>query len=481
MMTRPTVRLLLVLCAAATLLSASAFAQRQSRPAATAKKRMNVLFIAADDLNNALGTYGHKVVKSPNIDRLAARGVRFDRAYNQFPLCSPSRVSLLTGLRPDRTRVFDLQTDFRSHLPDVVTLPQLFKNQGYFSARVGKIFHYGVPGQIGTSGLDDPASWNQFVNPRGRDKDDESKVINLTTQRGLGSAMSYLVADGADEEQTDGKVATEAIRLLEENRDKPFFLGVGFYRPHTPYVAPKKYFDMYPAERIKLPETVPGDRDDVPQPAFFTNPPNFGLNDEQLREVTRGYYAAITFMDAQVGRVLDALDRLGLAENTIVVLWGDHGYHLGEHGAWMKQSLFEESARAPLIVAAPGTKARGKGSERLVEFIDIYPTLAEVCGLSAPPHLQGKSFRPLLDDPARAWKRAAYTQVARGPQGGKFMGRSVRTERWRYTEWDEGRRGVELYDHRADAREYRNLADDPRHKRTIAEMKRLLREPSRAD
>lgn len=451
------------------------WAQRRSHG-----RKLNVLFIAVDDLNTNLGAYGHPIVKSPNIDRLARWGVRFDRAYNQFPLCSPSRVSLLTGLRPDTTRIFDLQTDFRKHLPDIITLPQLFRQNGYYVARVGKIFHFGVPGQIGTNGLDDPQSWEAVVNPRGRDKDEESKVINLTPPRSLGSALSFLAADGADEEQTDGKVATEAIRLLEENRDKPFFLGVGFYRPHTPYVAPKKYFDMYPLDRIRLPHSVPNDRDDIPPAALWVKQANYGLSETELRQALQAYYASITFMDAQVGRLLDAVNRLQLTDRTVIVLWSDHGYHTGEHGLWQKQSLFEESARVPLIVAAPGIKAKGKGSSRIVELVDVYPTIAEICGLPAPPNLEGLSFRTLLDDLRREWKRAAFTQVQRQEQGRRFMGRSVRTAAWRYTEWDEGRQGVELYDHQKDPQEYHNLASDPRFASVVTEMKRYLRDGWRA-
>jgi iduronate 2-sulfatase len=439
--------------------------------------RPNVLFIAADDLNNDLGCYGHRLVQSPNIDRLAARGTRFDRAYNQFPLCSPSRVSLMTGLRPDTTGVYDLRTDFRTNGPasNAVTLAQLFRTNGYFSARVGKIFHYGVPTQIGTSGLDDPRSWDVTINPRGRDKDDEARLINHTPKRGLGSALCFLAADGADEEQTDGKVAAETVRLIEEHRDKPFFIAAGFYRPHCPYVAPRKYFEKYPLAKIKLPANSEPNAD-VPEAALWTKPANWGLTQTQLREALQAYYASITFMDAQVGKLLDALNRLKLAENTIIVFWSDHGYLTGQHGQWMKMSLFEESARVPLIIAAPGAKTKGKACPRTVELLDIYPTLAELCGLRPPPNLQGKSLKPYLDNPRARWTNPAITQVTRGGRNNQIMGYSIRTERWRYTEWDEGRRGVELYDHEKDPAEEKNLATNPRYKERIAELRKLLAE-----
>lgn len=442
-------------------------------------KKMNVLFIASDDLNTRMGTYGHPLVKTPNLDRLARRGVRFDNAYCQYPLCSPSRVSLLTGLRPDTTRIFDLKTVFRDNIPTVTTLPEFFKGKGYFSARVGKIFHYGVPGDIGTDGLDDPQSWDQVVNPKGRDKTVEDRLTNYTPHRGLGSSLSWYRAEGTDDEQTDGIVASEAIRLMSEHKDKPFFIAAGFYRPHCPYISPAKYFDMYPLDKITLPQEPPEHFAHIPGPALWTNPLYWGLNEQQRKEVIQAYYASVTFMDAQVGKLLDAVDRLGLAENTIIVFWSDHGYLLSEHGQWMKQSLFEEAARVPLVIAAPQAKGNGKVCQRPVELVDLYPTLAALCGFEPPRYLDGASLLALLDRPGARGDRPAYTQVLRPKQN--IMGRSVRTERWRYTEWNDGKEGAELYDQKKDPYEYKNLADDPGFSSVREEMKRLLNQNRRRD
>ncbi len=444
---------------------------------AQTKKPLNVLFIAVDDLNNRIGCYGDPLVKTPNIDRLAKRGVRFERAYTQFPLCSPSRTSLLTGLRPDSTRVFELVTHFRNVIPNVVTLPQHFKQNGYFTARVGKIFHYGVPSQIGTPGLDDPISWNETVNPKGRDKAEEDKIIKLTPNAGLGNALAYWPAEGTDDEQTDGLVAHETIQLLTKHKDEPFFLAMGFYRPHCPYVAPKKYFDLYPLDKIVLPTEPADDSTDVYRYSYnMTHRPYLWADQpDKKREAIRAYYASITFMDAQLGKVLDALDRLKLTDNTVIVFWSDHGYHLAEHGQWMKQTLYEQATRVPLLIAQPGSRVAGKSSPRTVELLDLYPTLTELCGLPTPGHVMGESLVPLLNQPTRPWNHAAYSQVMRPKDN--VVGRSVRTERWRYTEWNGGANGAELYDHQQDPGEFKNLAKLLVHQVTMAELKQLLRQP----
>jgi uncharacterized sulfatase len=287
--------------------------------------------------------------------------------------------------------------------------------------------------------------------------------------------MSWLDMDGPDEDQTDAKGVTETIRLLEQQKasGKPFFIGMGFFRPHVPFIAPKKYFDLYPMEKIQVQDVTADSMKSVPKPALgSTSPwPHFGVTIDQARECKQAYYAAISFVDAQIGRVLDAMDRLKLWDDTVVVFWSDHGYHLGEHGLWMKQSLFEGSARVPMIVAAPGAKGGGRVSLRTVELLDLYPTLADLAGLEAPKGLEGASLRRLLEDPAAAWDRAAYTQVERAG----FPGYSVRTERWRYAEWDDGKKGAELYDEERDPQELINVVDDPTQKDVVASLKALLK------
>jgi iduronate 2-sulfatase len=439
------------------------------------RKKPNVLFIAVDDMNNDMGCCGHPLVKTPNLDRLASQGTLFARNYNQYPLCSPSRCSLLTGLRPDTTRVFDLKYHFRQGLPDVVTLPQLFIQNGYYVARVGKIYHYNNPDDIGTNGLDDRASWMERFNPVGLDKTVlEPKIINYTPWRpDFGWAMAHLAADVPDQEHTDGMVATQTIKLIEAHKNEPFFIAAGFYRPHCPWVAPKKYFDLYPMDKIKLPKISPSVKSEYPEPALSsTQPwPYLGVSADQARECKRAYYATISFVDAQIGRLLNTLDRLGLRENTMIVFWSDHGTQLGEHGLWFKRVCFEESARTPLIVSVPQQKTAGQVCQRIVEHLDVYSTLAELAGLTPPAELQGRSLVPLLNNPAKAWPHAAFSQVQRD----KISGCSVRTDRWRYTEWNLGTEGLELYDHDADPHELKNLAKDSNYADVCARLKEQLK------
>ena len=447
---------------ATTTAGLAVLAQAASLNGKSSQRKRNVLFIAVDDLNNSLGYYGHRLVRSPNIDWLAALGVRFERAYCQFPVCNPSRTSLLTGLRPDSTGILSNTIGFRSKLPDVVTLPQLFRENGYFTARVGKIFH-------GRKDTDDPKAWDVKSDPKGTPRGQKGQGRNLTG--GRVKWCRWLAAEGNDEDQPDGQVAAEAVRLLQQRKDEPFFIAAGFHKPHDPFIAPKKYFDLYPLESLQLPEDPPGRSPEHAQAIASGWKDEFDrFTDRERREFTRAYYAGVPFMDAQLGKIMDAMDRLGLWENTTVVFFGDHGYHLGQRGWWNKNTLFELSARAPMIMVTPGMKTKGTTCSRIVEFVDIYPTLAELHGLKAPVNLEGTSFTPLLKDTNRPWKKTAYTQVQRG----KIAGHSVRTERWRYTEWDRGRQGSELYDHDNDPGEHYNLASNPKYKQIVVEHRKLL-------
>ena len=433
----------------AAALAAEAFGLKASR--------LNVLFIAIDDLNNRLGCYGAPV-RSPHLDSIARQGVRFDRAYCQYPLCNPTRSSLLSGRRPPTTRIMENQTWFRSTMPDVATLPQHFRRNGYVTAQTGKIFH---------GGLDDDRAWDIGGTPLRKSQPRSAADRRATADR-------WAAVDGEGETQADYRTATRAVELLEElsRGQKPFFLAAGFVKPHVPLIAPKKYFDLYDPAKIQLPP----DFAPLPVSGGIAYRPNFDLfiqreaTPELARQAIAAYYAATSFMDAQVGRVLAALDRLGLRKNTVVLAWGDHGWHLGEKGMWSKQTLFENVARVPLLISAPGYAA-GKASPRTVEFVDIYPTLVELCGLPKAEGLEGASLVPLLRNPAAAWSKPAYTFQKRQ----NVLGVSVRTERYRYTEWDEGRRGSELYDYQTDPREDKNLAGDPSRASLVAEMKALLR------
>ncbi len=439
--------------------------------AAPQNGKYNVLFLIADDLNCDLGCYGHPLVKSPNIDRLAGRGMRFERAYCQYPLCGPSRALFLCGLYPDQTLIHRNAVLVRDRVPNVVTMPEHFRNHGYTPMRIGKLYHYGVPRAIGTDGHDDPASWDKRFNPRGRDKDEESQVFTLVPGQ-YGGTLSWMAADGTDEEQTDGIGATMAVKLLEEfaANKKPFFLGVGFYRPHTPYVSPKKYFAMYPREKIVVPTVPDGYLETLPAPAVATlgaKKVNINLPETTKREAMQAYYASISFMDAQVGRVLDALERVGLADNTIVLMTSDHGYHMGEHGHFQKMTLFENATHVPLIISVPGMKNAGQSTPSLVEMVDYYPTLSELCGLPVPDNISGVSQASAVTDKDSAPRQSALTQ--------EHDGYTMRTDRYRYTEWgDHGQRGAELYDHISDPAEMVNLANKPEQAGTIAALKKQL-------
>ncbi|MBL8214692.1 MAG: sulfatase [Bryobacterales bacterium] len=424
-----------------------ALGQRRDRP--------HVLFIGADDLNNSLGCYGHPIVKSPNIDRIASMGVRFDRAYCQFPLCGPSRTSLLSGLRPDSTQILANNISVRDKVPNALTLPQHFKNNGWDSNRFGKMYHMDVPGSVGTNKWDDPPSWNTAISPPGKEQHTEGTRYPIETNGKAQWVSISFSNDGKD--QADDRCADLTIEAFSQTKD-PLFVGLGFVRPHVPNVAPSRFYDLYPLANIPAPVNPPDDRGDIPKASELcinTRANDIGMNDAGKREAIRSYYASISYMDWQVGRVLSALEKQKLLDKTIIVFWGDHGYHLGEHHRWHKRSLFEESARAPLIIAAPGRRGKGKGSKALVEFVDMYPTIAELGGLPVPQHCEGQSAVPLLDNPARPWKSGAFTQM-HGPDN--IVGRSVRTDRYRYTRWTGPYPDEELYDHQADPKEFTNLA-----------------------
>jgi iduronate 2-sulfatase len=432
--------------------------------AADPPRKPNVLFIVADDLNCTLGCYGDPVVKSPHIDRLAARGVRFDRSYCNYPVCNASRTSFLSGRYPDTTGVLGNGTEPRVRLgKEFRFLPEYYHDQGYFTAGIGKVAH----GTFAKS-----VSWDVFAEPmRGIGDEDDLPAVPRGRRQNLDRnsvPFAWEATANKDEEEPDGQVARRVVKLLEQHKDGPFFIAAGFHKPHVPHVAPKKYFDLYPVDQMPLPQEPTGHAKEIPT---IARPPKYfpDLSDTQKRQIIAHYHAATSFMDAQVGLLLDTMDRLKLWDNTVVVFLGDHGWHLGQHeGFWAKMSVMEESARAPLIVSAPGRKA-GVVCERLVEFVDLFPTLTELCRLPAAVGVEGASFVPLLDDPTRAGKKAVFTVVNRRGR----LGRAVRTETHTYVEWPDGSR--QLYDHVRDAHEFVNLAKDEAAAATAAEMKQLLK------
>ena len=427
----------------------------------------NVLFIICDDLNCDLGCYGNEVVQSPNIDALASRGVKFDRAYCQYPLCGPSRASFMTGQYPDQNGVLKNAVYLRSRSPKVITMSQAFRRAGYDAMRIGKIFHYNVPMDIGKPGHDDPTSWDRTINPRGHDREIHDKIFTLRKGR-FGATLSWYADDTTDEEQTDGVAATEADRALEQYAEtkQPFFLAVGLYRPHTPYVAPEAYFEMYPPEEVIVPSVPKGYFQTIPKVAAATVQAKKEQNElapELAQQAIAAYHASITFADAQVGRILESLDRHGLRDNTVVVFTSDHGYHMGEHGHYQKRSLFENATRVPMIMAGPSIR-EGQDSASLAEMIDLYPTLCCMTGVETPPGRSGVDLSPTLADPTTVVRTDALSKL--------FNGYSLRTNKYRITLWgDGGIDGVELYDVRRDPTEMKNLANDPAYAKVIAELK----------
>ena len=457
--------------------------------AADSSPRPNILFVAVDDLKPTIGAYGDPIAKTPAMDALAARGMLFNRAYCQQAVCSPSRTSLLTGRRPDTTKVYDLETHFRTELPDVVTLPQHFKNNGYHVVGMGKVYH---------SGLDDKPSWSEPVwQPRVKALSSEGQA-RLAAQKeewkqkgrdpSRARGVPYESPDAPDDQLPDGAIAGHAIELLQKYKqspEKPFFMAVGFLKPHLPFIAPKKYHDLYKPEQFKVPahRTLPKNapawagNNSGELRAYLDIPQQGPVPDEQAVKLIHAYYAATSYMDAQLGRILTELDKLDLAKNTIIIVWGDHGWSLGEHGLWCKHTNYEDATRTPLIIAGPGVKASGAKTDALVEFVDVYPTLTELAGLSPTQGLEGSSFVPLLGDPKTPWKKGALSQYPRSiPQQGAGMGYSIRTERFRLVEWRVKGKGVawELYDHQTDPAETVNLAGAADHQKTLESLKQML-------
>jgi iduronate 2-sulfatase len=410
------------------------------------KPKLNVLFIIADDLNCALGAYGDPLAITPNIDKLAKKGVVFGNTHVQYPLCGPSRVSLMTGLYPDQTKSKKLRLYVRQTIPDVVTIGQKFRKENYHSVRVGKIYHYHNPRDIGTAGHDDSYTWDQTVNPYGRDKIEEYKLKGLKSKLD-GGTLSWLQADGNDEEQTDGIGATETIGFLDEfsKSGENFFLAFGLYRPHVPFVAPKKYFDLYDINDFKVPQSTDDYLNTIPKPAAISvrrKKEQVDIDPNLAKEIKHAYYATTSFVDAQIGRVLDKLKETGLDKNTIVVFTSDHGYHLGEQGHWQKQPLFEDGTRVPLIIAGPGIKNNKEIINNPVELVDLYPTIMDLVQMQTPKFVSGKSIVPLLENSENIVRENALTELQVNTGNGIAQGYSIKTKRYRLSQWEH--KGVSL-------------------------------------
>jgi iduronate 2-sulfatase len=470
------------------VLAVAGLGPRLSVPVAAAddsQPKYNVLFIISDDLTaTALSCYGNAVCQTPNIDALAARGTRFTRAYCQGTYCGPSRASFMSGYYPHATGVLGYKNP-RPQIGDRATWSQHFKNNGYYAARVSKIFHMGVPGGIviggdgrnhdGGNGADDAASWTERFNSPGPEWKaagvGETLENNPDGKKPVVGGNTFVVveADGDDLVHSDGKTAAKAVELIQKHKDEPFWLGVGFVRPHVPFVAPKSYFPPFlPYDKMLLPEKFPGDWDDIPKAGInYKTSQNMKMDIRRQKKAVGGYYASVAFIDAQVGKVLGALKEAGLDEKTIVIFTSDHGYHLGEHDFWAKVSLHEESAAVPLIIRVPGK--RPAVCHSLTELLDLYPTVAGLCGLDVPERLQGQNIAPMLDDPSHEVRQAAFS-VAPSRQG--FL---LREDRWAYIQYKEdASAGIELFDMRNDPLQYTNLAEDAEYAGVVEEFKAKL-------
>jgi len=444
---------------------------------AAAAPKYNVLFIISDDLTStALSCYGNTVCKTPNIDAIAARGTRFTRAYCQGTYCGPSRASFLTGYYPHAIGALGYKSP-RPAIGDRVTWPQHFKNHGYYSARVSKIYHMGVPGGIegGGHGADDAASWTERFNSPGPEwkapGNGETLESNPDGKRPVVGGNTFVVveAEGNDLVHSDGKTAAKACALIDKHKGEPFFLAVGFVRPHVPFVAPAKYYEPFlPYSKMKLPPKIEGNWDDIPKAGInYKTSVNMKMDIRRQKKAVGGYYASVAFMDAQVGKVLAALKKSGVADRTIVIFTSDHGYHLGEHDFWAKVSLRDESAQVPLIISVPGQKPAVCKS--FVELLDLYPTLASLCSLPAQARLQGKDISPMLQDPKHKVRTTAFS-VAPSRKG--FL---LRDKNWAYIQYGEdAKRGSELFDMKADPNQYTNLANAEAHQKTVAQFKARL-------
>ena len=434
-----------------------------------AETRPNVLLIMVDDLRDYGGAFTREVVKTPNLDRLRARGTTFERAYVQYPVCNPSRSSMMTGLRAEQTGIVGNDTRLRQQMPDVITMPQLCKDAEWQSHAFGKLFHLGGGKNVEArqAWMDAGKSWHTAqafeATTAGKEMIEGRNVT--------GGALNWCQwgsADGSDDDQPDGQIATATVAMIEKLGDTPWFIGCGFMKPHDPFIAPKKYFDLYPPESLKLwhdpADMTPARKDAVGFGAYGEAFAKF--TDQEWRELFRAYCAGTSFMDAQLGRVLDVLDKRKLWDKTLVIFVGDHGYHTGERHWWNKNTLFERSCRAPLVIAAPGMTG-GLTSRSLVEFVDLYPTVADICGLKMPHKVAGASLRPILEHPNASVKEAAFTLVSRGP---KLYGQSMRTARWRFTRWSDEQ--IELYDHDSDPEELQDVSS--KHPETVRELSMQL-------